>query len=485
MTRPIPLLPTLLAFVVTAMGTWATPSVLFVRGGAGTGGFLEGGADEQLADISDYSTRGGNHGWGELADWLRENDFELHQMEEGPASNNTPVPFGDLDLSTYDIIVLGSNNADYLPEGESRHVDAIESWVKAGGGLLVISDANFGRNWGDAPDSDQQFLDRFGWVMNQDQGTYALNRTANDFLVPDHPILEGVRSFDGEGVSPIMVPDEKVPGVNTTIIARARGTTRINNRYGQGSSRQTTTADGSLVIAEVEEGRVAGHFDRNTFFNRNGAGTDLNRLDNQTYALNLFRWLAYGGGGLEVTIDEPTATTLTLASLEEAVTLSATASLFGTKLSIFDPAAFQWSLIDGPGEANLAKPTNSKTTVTFSEPGLYNLRVQATHRNRSTERVFPIEVQFGEEDFLTKAFGSKTPRPLLEKVDLDGLVHWQLSYSLIAPADLSFHLEYSTDLRTWTDKESDPSILSDETLTFTLPVAESKAGFFRVRVASP
>ena len=38
------------------------PRVLFIRGGSGTGGFLEGGADEQLSDIHDTSTAPGNHG---------------------------------------------------------------------------------------------------------------------------------------------------------------------------------------------------------------------------------------------------------------------------------------------------------------------------------------------------------------------------------------------------------------------------------------
>ncbi|MEN0050532.1 MAG: T9SS type A sorting domain-containing protein, partial [Bacteroidota bacterium] len=35
----------------------------------------------------------------------------------------------------------------------------------------------------------------------------------------------------------------------------------------------------------------AGHFDRNTFFNLNGAGTNINRLSNMQYAKNLINWL--------------------------------------------------------------------------------------------------------------------------------------------------------------------------------------------------
>lgn len=41
--------------------------ILFVRGGANTGGFLEGGLDEHLSDITNSSDHAGNHGWGTLA----------------------------------------------------------------------------------------------------------------------------------------------------------------------------------------------------------------------------------------------------------------------------------------------------------------------------------------------------------------------------------------------------------------------------------
>jgi hypothetical protein len=37
---------------------------------------------------------------------------------------------------------------------------------------------------------------------------------------------------------------------------------------------------------------MVGHFDRNTFFNRNGAGTDITRFDNGRLAQNVIDWLA-------------------------------------------------------------------------------------------------------------------------------------------------------------------------------------------------
>ncbi|MEM8532065.1 MAG: carbohydrate-binding protein [Chloroflexota bacterium] len=271
----------------------ASPKVLFIRGGPGTGGFLEGGSNDQLSDITNASTDAGNHGFAKLAATLEEQGFELEQQIEGPASDNTPIDLANMDLSQYSVIVLGSNNAEY-PEAA---VDAIENYVRAGGGLLVISDANWGRNWGDAPSSDQPFLDRFGLVMNQDRGTYTLERSTDDFVVEgndrsNHPILANIDAFDGEGVSPITLADTPDSDDTRQVLAKAESTILVNDNEGQGSQRDATEQDGALVIVEAEKGRVVGHFDRNTFFNQNGAGTNINRLDNRQYAINLFNWLS-------------------------------------------------------------------------------------------------------------------------------------------------------------------------------------------------
>ena len=284
------------------------PTILFVRGADRSGGFLEAGNNaartEQLSDITNPSTAGGNHGWLELAQALEAEGFELEQILEplapsdpptGPTAG-APVPFDTLDLGQYAAIVLGSNNAAYQP----AQIDAIEQYVLAGGAVLFISDANFGGSWNDAPDSDQQFLDRFGWAVQQDQGTYALERSEGDFLVPDHPILAGVSQIDGEGVSPGVIPATDIAGVESTLIVRANpGSQTRNNNGNPGSSRPVGPSDATLMIASAGQGRIAIHFDRNTFFNLNGAGTNINRFDNRTYALNLFNWLAFGGDAPE------------------------------------------------------------------------------------------------------------------------------------------------------------------------------------------
>ena len=288
------------------------PRVLFIRGGSGTGGFLEGGADEQLSDIHDTSTAPGNHGWAELAALLEEEGFVVEQSVEGPAPAGLPVDLPSIDLSHYDVVVFGSNNASY----PAAAVDWLVPYVCSGGSALFISDANWGSGWSDAPSSDQSFLDRFDLVMNQDAGVYVLSRAAGDFVIGGvdqggHPILAGpdgvvgtaddVNDFDGEGVSPATLT-HLFPGIEPVVLAKAKVVVHLNDSTGSGSLKLPGVDDGALVALEYGAGRVACFFDRNTFFNLNGAGTSLHNWDNAQLARNLFAWLAdapgptYGSG---------------------------------------------------------------------------------------------------------------------------------------------------------------------------------------------
>jgi len=39
------------------------------------------------------------------------------------------------------------------------------------------------------------------------------------------------------------------------------------------------------------ESRLIAHFDHNTFFNENGAGTNINRMGNAQLSLSIFAWV--------------------------------------------------------------------------------------------------------------------------------------------------------------------------------------------------
>ncbi|HQY87318.1 MAG TPA: hypothetical protein PK402_01580 [Tepidisphaeraceae bacterium] len=278
--------------------------ILFVRGADRSGGFLEATNDsqrtEQLADINNASTSNGNHGWKKLSTLLTNEGYVVSQITESleanaPTTGQTQgraIDFASMNLDQYGVIVLASNNATY----SDASVDALEQFVLDGGGVLFISDANFGSDWRDAPMSDQKFLSKFGVTVNQDNDTYTLKRSDGHFAVPTSPLLRDVDEIDGEGVSPFTLGTAP-SGVQTRRIVVARGTVFNNNgnnasnQY-RGTSRAAGANDAAVFAALADSGRVVGHFDRNTFFNTNGAGTNITRFDNTQFARNVFDFLA-------------------------------------------------------------------------------------------------------------------------------------------------------------------------------------------------
>ena len=132
--------------------------------------------------------------------------------------------------------------------------------------------------------------------MKQDKGTYTIS--SSEFKIADHPIFENVSTFDGEGVSPITLANDQVDGVQSTILAPAKSIVRQNTVTGKGPSEFPNFMAASLIVATVGEGRIAGHFDRNTFFNTNGTDTNIHNYNNKQYAINLYRWLTNFSGSV-------------------------------------------------------------------------------------------------------------------------------------------------------------------------------------------
>lgn len=260
--------------------------ILFIRGGSGTGGFVEGSTDDHLCDINDYATAPYNRGYGQLATLLRADGFIVEQVIEGPATAPAQVDLEALNLSRYAVIVFGSNNATYTAEDATL----VTNYIRDGGGALFSSDGNWGTFWDKAPSSDQTFLTQFGLTMNQDGGPL-LSMSGTDFLEPGHPILLGVDAFEGEGTSPCSLSHDPTALATPRQIVGHKGAVRRNTAP-EGPVEQAVADDAALTVVEYARGRIACHFDRNTFFNENGAGTSLASASNATYARNLFRWLA-------------------------------------------------------------------------------------------------------------------------------------------------------------------------------------------------
>ena len=262
--------------------------VLFIRGGAGTVGFLHTGSDADLSDIADLTTGQNSYGYGHLALLLNANQFEVSELIEGPKTDNRPVDLQTANLAQYAVVVFGSNNAKY----SAADAQLVGDYVKAGGSVLFNSDANWGSNWHAAPDSDQTFLTQFGLTEGQDN-TQTVSVHRDQFSSPTHPILAGVNAITTLGVSYCTVTG---PTYHPQVLIPATTTVRNNdspNDADHGTDRAPTAADGTLVVLQAGLGRVACFFDRDPFFNTQLDRTDA---DHAKLATNLFGWLAKRSG---------------------------------------------------------------------------------------------------------------------------------------------------------------------------------------------
>lgn len=223
----------------------------------------------------------GRNGYSQLADLLLSeqghNITELHQLD--PEVN----PLRQEYLQQYDLVVFGSNNRRY----SAQEAGFLRLYVERGGSVLALSDSRFGLSPdrkkdlpGAGEQSDNDLLAQFGMEIHHDNYTI-VDPAASRFVTPTHPILSGITTFRGEGVSLI-----RRLGPPAQILVRGNGLPLTNGR--------TAGTDYAItMIATLGTGRVAATFDRNTFFNAGvgSDGTDLAYAHNRRYALNLFDWL--------------------------------------------------------------------------------------------------------------------------------------------------------------------------------------------------
>lgn len=270
--------------VLVAFGTWNTPArqptrptltrILFLYGSVPPG-----------TDPNDMVRIGnaGRNGYAQLADLLQTE--QGHNLTELADTDPAVNPLTSLMLAQYDLLVLGSNNRRF----SAKEAVVVASYVQGGGSVFAFSDSRFGLSpdrennaLGAGELSDNDLLDQFGMTIQHDN-YQVVAADSSRFADPSHPILAGLGSFKGEGVSLI-----RVDGPPAQILVRGDGLLLTDGHTLTGKNYAIT------AIAQVGQGRVAVTFDRNTFFNAGvgSDGTDLSELDNRNYARNLFNWLA-------------------------------------------------------------------------------------------------------------------------------------------------------------------------------------------------
>ncbi|MFQ5507462.1 MAG: hypothetical protein ACE5F1_22085, partial [Planctomycetota bacterium] len=273
-------------------------SVLFIRGADGSGGAKSGGSflqrTEQLSDVHNRSMVPGNHGYGALRDLLMAEGFRVSQWIESPKLLTRAV------LQGHRIIVWGSNNKVLA----ASEIQAFHAYIDAGGSALFLCDADWGSTFGAAPASDNQLLARYGVTVHQDSGqTPRLARSEHGrYLILEHPLLSGpdgaggaddVGSYDGAGISLFRIGRGSSGFQAISLVSALGMQKRLNTPTGKpGALLPADKNDAAMFVVEKGNARIVGHFDRNSFFNKNGYGSQLAHLDNASLARNIFRFLA-------------------------------------------------------------------------------------------------------------------------------------------------------------------------------------------------
>ncbi len=358
--------------------TAEAPNVLYLYGDVAADGTVPSGDQEPFHQMRLNDT--GPRGMSGFAEAVREVGFQIAEAYDAEVAL-TPEFLGPID-----VLILGSNQRRFT----RAEAEALNNWVRAGGGVLAWSDSAFGGHWrkvGVDNDlgrlSNNDLTVQFGMYFMTDNGAgnYLIkNYKRAHFLNADNR-NGGVR-FRGEGVSPIRVspPAELLAPMQEGGLG---GKLRLNKRDG----KLDVQRDAALAIAEVGKGRVVGVFDRNLFWNA-GEGTRLSHVDNREFTQRITAWAA----GLEsamqglqaiqssqqargaspkpevsarAEINAPNRSVLLIADVKDARGATLTPDVV-------------WTSVRGPGPLQFANnnPNGPRIRASYETPGEYVIRVE-------------------------------------------------------------------------------------------------------------
>jgi hypothetical protein len=184
-------------------------------------------------------------------------------------------------LSPHGVVVLGSNRRVFTPAEETT----FENYVRAGGGLVSYADGTFGP--GNVA-SDNQVISRFGLLVADDN--FGGPVLAGSFA--PHPIAAGLTlGFGGEGVSIVELVGNGIDVLQNVAPCISNGGACLPYPVAAPSGLPNPQFS-ACAAALAGYGRAVVTFDRNTFFNWPGYGTNILDYSNLAYGLNLFLFAA-------------------------------------------------------------------------------------------------------------------------------------------------------------------------------------------------
>lgn len=261
----------------------ASKNVAYIYGDVSGLGAIPSGAATPYDQM--LLTDSGNKGCSQFKTMVEAEGYTVSQHYDQSTTLNAAF------LNQYDVIVFGLHQKIWSVSEKT----ALDSWIRAGGGILMYSDSAAGGHYSDVginnptgQNAVNNILSQYGMEVTVDQGggtrSYFPNANSPNPIIWDQPI------FEGEGVSPIAVD----PASTAQVLIPLSDSNKLsggNMNPGTGGISISNPVWAVIALNHVGKGNVMAIFDRQPMWN-NGPGSDINEEDNKEVLRRSIRYLA-------------------------------------------------------------------------------------------------------------------------------------------------------------------------------------------------
>ncbi len=197
-------------------------------------------------------------------------------------------------LAQYQVVIFGLHQKIWSAPEKL----ALDSWLRAGGGMLIYSDSASGgrfnivgaqNNVGQR--ATNNLISRYGMEVTVDQANGVKAFRAGPGAV--HPIVTGRPVLEGEGVSPVAI-DPAAPAIRILIPYVDDADFKVSGNPDINHMQNLTIQNpdfAALALRKVGMGNVIAMFDRQPMWN-SGVGSNIARRDNREILRRLILTLA-------------------------------------------------------------------------------------------------------------------------------------------------------------------------------------------------
>ncbi|QBG47878.1 hypothetical protein EGM51_10900 [Verrucomicrobia bacterium S94] len=202
-------------------------------------------------------------------------------------------------LHSFDVIIFGLHQKIW----SSTEKNALDTWIRAGGGILMYSDSAAGGKYNvvginnpTGQNAVNNILSQYGMEVTVDQGggvrSYFPDAESSNPIIWDQPV------FEGEGVSPVAVDPNSSAQVLIPFSDSNKLTGTSMNSPAAGGITIANPQWAVIAVNQIGDGNVIAIFDRQPIWN-SGPGSDINKEDNKEILRRIVRYLArdYGNSG--------------------------------------------------------------------------------------------------------------------------------------------------------------------------------------------